>query len=871
VARRALIIGIDGYANDAWRLDGAVRDALDFTAWAIQGGGVAPADVRLLLSPDPSRPAPVLPAGVPAPQPATSQGIIDALADLLRLKPEDGGDRVYVYYAGHGAALQGFNEPILIPGDFADLLTHSQRLLGFSKVVTFLSPAPFKEQIFFLDACRDFGLPGYDPPLQSPVGPFRLTKGKAKQYVLYSVALGQRATEIGAGIWTQTLLDGLEGRSYKPISLRLGRFVVPLNDLAEWVRDEVRRKLENPRPGATVAAQEPEYVPDPRGGDPILATFTGSAVPKVTLSVFIEPALAHGTCRVEVKEYSAAHAGGLILVTGSGPQPPIPQPLDFPLFPSEYSVEATAESYIQVSQPWTVADDPVIELTLERAPAPAAPPKPPAAPAIELEDLERAAGPEWKGGFGLDEPSLGMPVQIPPPDEGPSRGGPAAPERSRSGAGSLTVLSQDPFLRVKLLDARRKEVVERLKAGKPQPLPPGIYRLRAWMPGDRPAESTVEVRPGRPTEVSLSVPAPRMGNLQMQWLGEREIRMDRIGGKNAVYLRPAERLGAVAGMRLGSVLAYAAYAANRPGPFFHKLRSLGVPPLGVEAAAGVLILVGVAGNRTEEEIGDFLGNCRMDLQRLDGQSLGEGTFLPVPGLRAAGFWQTALDRPGSLRAELRLPGFGATRYALAALPKRLSVLTAVLESDGSVDVQQLLLPLPQETSWRDFLEEPENVRTVDMALRAWEAHERHPLRGEDLEDLLSGHWIDPLLACVAGYSLIRAEEPDLFLGQIHRGMLDGLDPESPPLERRLQPSALVNLLTLFPGLPDGWVLAGLCDSVGEEEWFEKAARCGVPLFAEGLRALGPRAELAEPFAGLLPGSAWSAWAAPARTPTEDKP
>jgi len=83
--------------------------------------------------------------------------------------------------------------------------------------------------------------------------------------------------------------------------------------------------------------------------------------------------------------------------------------------------------------------------------------------------------------------------------------------------------------------------------------------------------------------------------------------------------------------------------------------------------------------------------------------------------------------------------------------------------------------------------------------------------------------------------------------------------QAAPRAHRLGKSALVNLLSLFPGLPDAWVLAGLCDPVSEEDWFAKAVRCGVPLFAEGLRALGERPELAEPLAGLLPGSPWTAW------------
>jgi hypothetical protein len=856
---RALVIGIDAYSNPAWGLTGAVRDALAFADWVTQAGGVAPADLRLLLAPAPDATPLMAPAGTPAPGAPTSQGIINALAELRKLKPEEGGDRVYVYYAGHGAALKGFNEPILIPVDFSDPEIHGQLLLGFSKVIDYLGPAPFLEQIFFLDACRDFSLPGYEVPLQSPVGTYRPAKGKAKQYVLYSVAPGQQATEIGVGIWTKTLLDGLEGRSYKPVSLRLGQFVVRLDDLAQWINSEVHERLVNATLATASAVQEPEYVPDPKGVNPVLTAFSKEAAPRARVSVFVEPALALSTCRVEVKEYSAAHAGGLVLVT-SGPLPPIAPPLEFELFPSEYSIEAQADHFVVVSQPWTVTDDPVIELTLEEAQgAPAPPPPAPPPPPDEGPDVGRSAETAWRGSFGLDDFELEargvrgtdrrrspreMPKKEPPPASGP---------------GTLTVRCQDPFVRVKLLNAKRKEVEERLDVGKPLPLAPGIYRLRAWLPGDRPSESTVEVRPGRPTEVNLKVPVPRLGPLQIEWLKERGME-DQASLEKSAYLQPSELLGRVAGVRLGSLLAYAAYAANWNGPYFNKLRSFGVPPFPErgEQACGVLLLVGAAGGQNAGEIEGFLRGCGADLLR-DGQILAAGSFTPLFGLPAGAAWQTVVDRPGPLRADLRLPGFGSTRYALAALPGRLSVLVAVLESDGTVDVQQILLPLVSGTPWRDFLDQPENVRSLDIALRAWEAHERHPLPEHDLNDLLAGRWIDPILACVAGYSLVRAGEPERFLGKVRPGSLDDLDPETPPRARRLGKSALVNLLSLFPGLPDAWVLAGLCDPVGEEDWFAKAVRCGVPLFAEGLRALGERPELAEPLAGLLPGSPWTAW------------
>jgi hypothetical protein len=388
----------------------------------------------------------------------------------------------------------------------------------------------------------------------------------------------------------------------------------------------------------------------------------------------------------------------------------------------------------------------------------------------------------------------------------------------------------------------------------PMDLAPGIYRLRCWMPGGRVIERTLEVRPGVPTQVSLSVPA-QLGDFQVHLLQGQGIGAETEAGKSA-YLFPSEVLGPVTGLRFSSLLVYAAYAVHQPGLYFNKLRSFGVPPLAVgEGEGGVTVLAGVAGgDRSPEEIAEFLAGCRAALV---GEEGADAAFTVLPGLTVAAAWQTAVARPGSRVLELRLPSFGATRYAIAPLPGRVAVLAVSLEPDGGVDVQQLLMPLPGGPHLdRDLLAgKPENIRLADLALRAWAAGEKMLLKGHDLEELLAGKWTDPLLACVAGYSLVRDGEPERFVGRKKKG-------------------ALARLLDLFPELPDAWVLAGLCDPAGESEWFEKAAARGVPVFAEGLRALAaaqpaedgtaavrPPA-LAEALAGLLPASSWSSWASP---------
>lgn len=80
----------------------------------------------------------------------------------------------------------------------------------------------------------------------------------------------------------------------------------------------------------------------------------------------------------------------------------------------------------------------------------------------------------------------------PPP---PAPAGIAPPE------GTLSVFSDDPLVRIELLDARRQVIREGVVPSQPQSLAPGIYRVRLRLPGADPIDQTVEVRPGLPTEV----------------------------------------------------------------------------------------------------------------------------------------------------------------------------------------------------------------------------------------------------------------------------------------------------------------------------------------------------------------------------------
>ncbi len=118
----ALLIGIDGYAEAP--LAGCVNDIRDVQRFLIEDLGVSAATITTLLAPSSSAqtpdPAPELSAPGPAP---TYQNLVAALGSLTGAHVKS-GDRVLIYYSGHGSfqkvnSAQAYFEG-LVPIDYED-------------------------------------------------------------------------------------------------------------------------------------------------------------------------------------------------------------------------------------------------------------------------------------------------------------------------------------------------------------------------------------------------------------------------------------------------------------------------------------------------------------------------------------------------------------------------------------------------------------------------------------------------------------------------------------------------------------------------------------------------------------------------------
>jgi hypothetical protein len=121
-----------------------VRDALAFARWAVGAGGVATADLSLLLSPRPDEPPRT--EGLVAPREATRVNLLKVLQAFKLKAAGKGADRLYFFYAGHGLSAPGGSPssgPLIIPADTDDAeLYIDAGPIGMGDFTTRAGPAP---------------------------------------------------------------------------------------------------------------------------------------------------------------------------------------------------------------------------------------------------------------------------------------------------------------------------------------------------------------------------------------------------------------------------------------------------------------------------------------------------------------------------------------------------------------------------------------------------------------------------------------------------------------------------------------------------------------------------------------------------------
>jgi hypothetical protein len=213
----------------------------------------------------------------------------------------------------------------------------------------------------------------------------------------------------------------------------------------------------------------------------------------------------------------------------------------------------------------------------------------------------------------------------------------------------------------------------------------------------------------------------------------------------------------------------------------------------------------------------------------------------VPGL-----FQTKLEfTPGPLLVTYAAGSGPTTTIATYGLPNRATLLTFARDEKTGQEIQQFILPiysLNERLSVRELeylqREQPLQVlRYMSTAQRLFAL--QSPIKGHTYRqsddywlDLLDGKWLDPIMALIACYELIR------------RGTADK--------ERMAMQEVLGNMRTYFPGFADTEVIAML---VGEPHVWPTTA----PLLMDGFIALGATDILPLGDEGLDFNSMWTSW------------
>ncbi|HEX2292719.1 MAG TPA: caspase family protein [Gaiellaceae bacterium] len=265
----AIVIGVDEYGSREPQLRSAVTDAEAFRRWLLREFGVGEEEPRtdeerarvaeiesriftlLGRRPDDERRI----AGERLP---TKDNVLSTVSELMA-KSGGAGERLFGFFSGHGitAAFAGREESALVFPGVDD--SQPVQTLAVRSIMEFFESTQFRDQFFFLDACRS--------PLEKrsgEIGPWMIPRRRepgqspAQQFVLYATSPGRPAA---SSLWdeqlsafTGVLMPGLEGEGQaKAWSWERNCYEVRWERLATYVHDVMEGRREKDELG------EPRY------------------------------------------------------------------------------------------------------------------------------------------------------------------------------------------------------------------------------------------------------------------------------------------------------------------------------------------------------------------------------------------------------------------------------------------------------------------------------------------------------------------------------------------------------------------------------------------------------------------------------------
>lgn len=700
---RALVIGLDGYPNPAWELRAAVHDALAFAKWVTApGAGRATEEtLTLLLSPHRDRPV----NGVKF-ELATTPAIQRALVD--HKKNAAGAERLWFFYAGHGIAPAGGgpNEaPVIVPADVTDLDVYRAYPIDLGSWIGQMQVCSPEYQVYFVDACRGIVV-SEDVATATTRLFFDLSKMKtgvplARQAMLFATTAGQLANEQGLhGLFGGALVDGLHGTGP---ALEADNdkqdFMLTFGRLAAYTKRRIQTKFEEARrENRILPTQEPSDSMFNVQSDLVLARFADQ--PRSAVKVFVEPE--------DATKFGTAGIRGYVELDGGfkrqAEKPaPLGVPIEWKLSSAVHQIEIEAPGF----QNWSRKVD-VIGPTELRADL------------IAMPKTPHTRGADTDS-FGLESKSIDAPLPTKPDGAGLEAGK----------QGRLRVPARDRYTRIEVFDVAGKRV-EAAWEQLDKMLPVGSYRVEIALPTERPAVQRVLVTADEPVVIKVE-PDPQLTQRLPASAGM-------IQPHDGVS-EPSERFGVATTTHLGSLLAWAAWAAQFPPEGDgRKLRELGVEPLpAVPGQCFVRLLVGDARPPGPDPQGGPIETLVLNMNQQPVE------LKPVP--RLEGFavqWQAPVQFHTSLIVQTA--GLDPKRIPLPFVADHVWTIVIVRESTQATEIHRYLQRLDAQTPFDD------TIRLVEQNWRALEA--RTPLYDDEAERLLARN-LDPLTLAVLGYRLAR--------------------------------------------------------------------------------------------------------------------
>ena len=204
----ALIVGIERYREEDWKLSGPANDAIEFADWLIKDRKVPPENVLLFLSPgdeaDLRRKHPGLEYELP-----TGDAIYKTLTEKLARRPDD---MLVVFWGGHGVIV----DPDVRRLYYQDATEGNKYSLNFPALLLFLRSqllTGFRLQVGIVDACANYLtlMPNKGAPTERTFPPGKPAKLR-EQFVLFSCRPGERAVNLDdrkTGQFSAILLEEL--------------------------------------------------------------------------------------------------------------------------------------------------------------------------------------------------------------------------------------------------------------------------------------------------------------------------------------------------------------------------------------------------------------------------------------------------------------------------------------------------------------------------------------------------------------------------------------------------------------------------------------------------------------------------------------